>query len=152
MSEKFDEIVKISDESQSVIQMIQHSGCAPLEDGAFYRTFNDSLVFVALIHPKVDVEVKMPDFLKDMLGDKIDELMEARKKEAEEEAKSWRASILQGGHGIAEIIGERPGETYSLDKESMFDLGDKNKRYAQALSMSLRVKVCHLDTIKELKL
>lgn len=152
MSDTFDDIVKITKESLSVIEMMECLGCAPLEANTFYRTFNDSLIFLTCFDREIEVCVHVPDFIKEILAEKIDEIVEERKKAAAKDAQLWKAMVLEGGHHINEITGERPGEVYFLDKNSRYDLSGKHKRYAQALCMSLRKKVCNIKDIKPLQL
>lgn len=151
MSNNFDELLKMTNEAQSVIQMIEALGCAELEDGCFYRTFNDSLVYVTCVKPHCQVNVQIPDFIKDLIGDKLDDIIAEKIKE-KEEAHMWKAMVIEGGHKIKEIIGECKGEVYFLDDKSCFDLGEKNRRFIQALSMSLRKKLCHYNDINQLKI
>jgi hypothetical protein len=124
------------DAADAYLQAVEATPRPAVEVGAFYVTFDRSLVYVAravtqckcprctggpqhvMLLGGLALPIELPTF-----APAADSDAPAAEHNPDEAPRKFVCSILRGGHGIKEIRGEEPGDNFVIDAEGFTVMG-----------------------------
>lgn len=125
------EAQRISEDAGHLLDVMNENDAPAVRTGTFYTTFDGSTVYVAGTREKCDCDACTGNgvpgtAMGSILGMFGGMALVAREANPEPQAvvedhpTSFNVVVIHGGHGVKELPGEKPGESYAVDRNGRY--------------------------------